>query len=138
MAAAEAAIKGYLAASDTIYQRADGTTTEVKPFVQPEALGEIAASVNELKSNGLRQRGNVAVVWVKPSTERASTPSAFVLQACLDSSAVELLDGKGTLVRSRAQPGQRNVLNLYEIVTTNGSATIASHRFPNDTTCSPG
>lgn len=135
LATAEAIVRKFVAASDIVYQRGSGSVTDVKPLAGRAALGGVQASVDEMKGNGLHQRGRVDVLWVRPSAEKPTSPGSFVVGACIDSSAVELVDVQGDVVRGPARPRERLALTLYEVKETDSSAIVASSRFPNDTAC---
>lgn len=96
-------------------------------------LAEIEAQFTELEANGWTTSGApvVETVTVLPST--AETPATATVEACIDSSAVLVLDADGEPVGTSSSPRAKHLFTLNQ--EANGSWRITSHSFANDPAC---
>jgi hypothetical protein len=96
--------------------------------------GELEAARQEYDANGWRQEGaaSVASVTVVTADLAAADPTVTV-DACIDSSAVRVLDRNGTDLRNQATPDRS--LNRYVLVRSAGVWRVTGHTFPADATC---
>lgn len=132
---AEAIVAGYLSTVSEL----EADTVDVPALVGNVAgaplVAEIEADLLELDSQGWQRTGTpvVASMSVLEQDEDASPPTATV-QACIDSSDVQVLDSSGEPLPQ--DPSTARALNIYQLTQNeDGSWFIASRSFPSDPAC---
>lgn len=116
------------------------TTAPVAPdfsaVARGAALGELEAQNQEFSSNGWLQTGTVTVVGTPTvSTRNIDGKDLIVVTACLDSSAVNIIDDTGATVLAAEKAGTRKNLNTYEVQESDGTWLVVDHTFPDDPRC---
>lgn len=118
---------------------ASGPTVPAVDFsavAQGAALGELEAQNQEFASNGWQQSGTVTVVGTPSvSTQDVDGTAQTTVTACLDSSAVQIVDNTGATVLKAEKPGTRKNLNTYAVQQVSGAWVVVDHTFPADPHC---
>lgn len=97
------------------------------------ALDQYVAEANEYAANGWRVEGSSQVVGTpKIADGEYKGQAAKILEVCLDSSKVKVVNASGTQVNS-AHPARS--LNIFTLIEDNGEWKIASQDFPNNADC---
>lgn len=127
---AKASLHSFLGAVATVDSVAD-----VKVVLSDVATGAIVKELGneqlELDSNGWTQTGQSVVDSVKVLR---TTDHGATVQACIDSSAVKLLDSEGKPIGTPS--ADRRALNIYTLVqNTDGTWQVADRSFPDNPTC---
>ena len=120
-------------AGNQILQRADGITEGLDAVTTGFVQGELEALAAERKEQGFRQVGASRVVSTSVrSVDLDATPATIVLNACIDSSDVDVLDENGnSLKESLYNPGHP-VLHVYSAVRIDGAWKMSTHDIPDD------
>ncbi|RNE67371.1 hypothetical protein [Cryobacterium tepidiphilum] len=127
---AKASLHGFLGAVATV-----DNVSDVKKQLSPVATGAILEELGnehlELDSNGWTQHGQSVVDSVKVLHTTATTAT---VQACIDSSAVTILDNKGNPIGT--PDTNRRALNIYTLTQgTDGTWQVTDRTFPDNPTC---
>lgn len=136
-------VDGYLDGLDDLLTAptVDGTddTEALEDVATGSALDEIVVAMAEFQENDWRQVGSSSVVWARV-TDRSDT-GGLTVRACLDSSAVQILDEQGNDLRSPSTPDRS--VNIYTLVPAGAAAGVAAgsgflvegHSFPAKADC---
>lgn len=129
----QAAVVGFVDAVDSV--SADSDPAAFADVVSGAARDELEAQQLEFAANGWSLTGDTKVdgVSVLASDPAGNPPSARV-QACVDSSAVVVVDADGKPVPSNPD-AVRRALNIYDLNFVDGVWRVVSHSFPDDPTC---
>jgi hypothetical protein len=127
---AKASLHSFLGAVATV-----DSVSDVKQQLSNVATGAIVEELGneqlELDSNGWTQTGQSVVDSVKVLR---TTGHGATVQACIDSSAVELLDSKGKPIGTPS--ADRRALNIYTLVqNADGSWRVTDRTFPDNPSC---
>lgn len=108
-------------------------TAQLEEAAVGGALDQYLATAMEYAQAGWRVEGSSKVVGSPKLAEGDyQGQAAKILEVCLDSSDVKVLDQAGNTVSSDQHPRS---LNIFTLVEEGGSWKIASHDFPNDADC---
>ena len=135
-AAAEAAVRlvaDYLAAADRAYAGLDAAAFANDRIAVGPARGEIEAGVAELEHADRRQDGAVSIAAASVFTQKQK--QRLLVVACLDSSAVRVVEGDRTAVRAAAPAGTRRDLHEFLLQRTGDRWVVHTHAMPIDTSC---
>lgn len=130
-AQAEVALRQFVLASDTAYQRPDEALDDVENYATEAMVNEVSSAVMELQWHSMRQRGRVTVGKVDV---RSAAPTSVELAACLNAAGVAVVDKSGADLRGGQRPAARS-LHYYTVDLVEGSWKVSSHSFPNDPDC---
>ena len=134
--AATVAVEDLVAAGNEILQRADGGTEGIDAIATGFVRGELQALAVERKQLGYTQVGAAEVTSVAVrSIDLTSAPPTALLEVCIDTSGLDVLDSAGKSVGDQLyQPGHP-VLHLYGAVFTDGVWRISTHEIPDVASC---
>ncbi|MDY6050939.1 MAG: hypothetical protein SPI83_00800 [Rothia sp. (in: high G+C Gram-positive bacteria)] len=120
----EDAVESYISAE---------TTAQLEAAATGAALDQYLATATEYALAGWHVEGNSTVVGTpRVADSDYQGQAAKVLEVCLDSSQVKVLDENGNPV---SDSQFTRSLNIFTLVEDNGAWKIASHDFPNDADC---
>lgn len=107
-----------------------GNPVDLSDVLTGSALDEYLAQAEEFMNTGVHQEG-------APTIENAritntSEDGTIEVEACVDSSAVQVLNDQGTDLRA-SQP--KRSLTIFTLTNPDGSWRLASETFPDDPTC---
>lgn len=117
-----------------------GTSADLDALVKDIAVdsysAELEAQWQELLAQGWSMQGSPTLISTEvTSLDTATTPATANITACVDSSAVTLLDAEGAPVGDQSAKTPR-ALHLFTLVQGSDDIwRIAAHSFPNDPTC---
>lgn len=120
-----------------------GTSADLEALLKDVAVDSYAAELEaqwqELLSQGWTIKGAPTLVSSEvTSLDSKSSPPTAEVSACIDSSAVSILDAAGAPIGDESAKTPR-ALHLFTLVQGSDDIwRIASHSFPNDPTCKPG
>ncbi|HCN40617.1 MAG TPA: hypothetical protein DIS77_10065 [Rothia sp.] len=111
----------------------EATVDELKKTTTGSALDQYVATATEYAMSGWRVEGTSQVVGNPRLTdgEYEGQPSKL-LEVCLDSSDVKVLNVAGTQMNPTGQPRS---LNIFTLIEDHGAWKIASQDFPNNADC---
>lgn len=111
----------------------DETIKNLESHATGAALEQYIATALEYAVSGWRTEGKPTVVGTPRMAdgEYMGQP-AKILEVCLDSSEVRLLDSQGRVINSSQFPRS---LNIFTLTQDKGAWKIASHDFPNEADC---
>ncbi|WP_022867605.1 hypothetical protein [Schaalia vaccimaxillae] len=109
-----------------------GQHTDLSSVLSGFALGEYEALASQYADEGLRQEGN-AVLEDPQILSDLSTEDSFVLQACVDSTKVKILNEAGKDVR--ASGALDRALTLFTFVNEDDTWKLEKQGFTDDPTC---
>lgn len=132
-APALAVVRDYLSAADTAYGTLDSTAFKDEHLAIGAAQGEVRAGVAELESAQRHQVGAVTIARATAFSQQQ--PHRLLVVACIDSSAVQVVESSGYAVRPAAARATRADLNLYVVQQTGKRWVVHSHAMPDDTRC---
>lgn len=122
--ATENAVESYVSAE---------TTSQLEAAATGTALDQYLATATEYALAGWHVEGTSTVVGTPRIADGDYTGQpAKILEVCLDSSQVKVLDANGNTVSA---PQFTRSLNIFTLVEENGAWKIASHDFPNNADC---
>ncbi|WP_166355371.1 hypothetical protein [Phytoactinopolyspora limicola] len=134
--AAEQVLGEYLAEADVVYQNPQADLGRVARVADGVALSEVQAAVTEFGNIEWRQRGEVRIAEVEPGEVDVSTaPETVELEACLDTSAIDIVDDSGESVRGPADSGSDRTLHVYRVQRVEGTWLVVDHGLPDDADC---
>ncbi|WHS49992.1 hypothetical protein QM007_08730 [Rothia sp. SD9660Na] len=109
------------------------TTSQLEAAATGTALDQYLATATEYALAGWHVEGTSTVVGTSriADGDYMGQP-AKILEVCLDSSQVKVLDANGNTVSA---PQFTRSLNIFTLVEENGAWKIASHDFPNNADC---
>lgn len=120
----ENAVESYVSAETTAQLEAAATGT---------ALDQYLATATEYAQSGWHVEGTSTVVGTPRIADgEYNGQAAKIMEVCLDSSGVKVVDAAGNTVSSNQFPRS---LNIFTLVENNGEWKIASHDFPNNADC---
>ena len=97
------------------------------------ALDQYLATATEYALSGWKVEGSSTVVGTPRLADgQYKDKAAKILEVCLDSSNVKILDENGNQVPTS---GPTRSLNIFTLVEDQGTWKIAAHDFPNDADC---
>ena len=103
------------------------------------ARGEVEAQRQSYADEGLTMVGRPRVVKTSVrSIDASSSPRTVVLDVCIDSSKVDVLDQNGRSVGERLYRPDGAVLHVYELTEGDGGWQVSRHAIPADSTCDKG
>ena len=135
----------FLAAADAAYATLELAQIKDDKLAIGSARGEVQAGLQELAAAQRRQVGTVTVTKASAFTQKQ--PHRLLVVACLDSSAVQVVqDGDATeqrpgvrstphVLRSAAPAGTRLDLHEFVLQETGKRWVVLSHAMPIDTRC---
>ncbi|MBF0807064.1 hypothetical protein E4U03_00280 [Rothia nasimurium] len=109
------------------------TTSQLEAAATGTALDQYLTTATEYALAGWHVEGTSTVVGTPRIADGDyKGQSAKILEVCLDSSQVKVLDANGNTVSA---PQFTRSLNIFTLVEENGAWKIASHDFPNNADC---
>lgn len=97
-------------------------------------LNEIAADTQELEANGWTRTGVAKVDGVRIiSNDPSANPATAVVEVCVDSTDVRLLDVAGDVIGDPLATPRS--LNIYSLVSEGGVWRVAARTFPDEPAC---
>lgn len=125
-----------VSATNEVLQRADGGFEGIESIATGFVEGELQALAIEREKMGYRQVGEASVssVAVRDIDLTASPPVAL-LEVCIDTSDLDVVDSNGTSVADQLYRPDRPVLHLYGAVFTDGLWRLSTHEIPDGATC---
>lgn len=134
--AADAAVAALVSVHNQILQRADGGTAGLERVATGFVEGELQALALEREKMGLKQVGKATIRSVKThSMDLKASPPTIVLEVCIDSSAISLVDANGTSMKNLLSNADAPVMNLYGAVYEDGVWKIKTHDIPANASC---
>ena len=111
----------------------EATVDELKKTTTGSALDQYVATATEYAMSGWRVEGTSQVVGNPRLTDgEYEGQPAKLLEVCLDSSDVKVLNVAGTQMNPTGQPRS---LNIFTLIEDHGAWKIASQDFPNNADC---
>lgn len=111
----------------------EATVDELKKTTTGSALDQYVATATEYAMSGWRVEGTSQVVGNPRLTDgEYEGQPAKLLEVCLDSSDVKVLNVTGTQMNPTGQPRS---LNIFTLIEDHGAWKIASQDFPNNADC---
>jgi len=134
--AAVTSVETLIAATNEVLQRADGGTEGIESVATGFVEGEIQALAIEREKMGYTQVGEATVTSVNVrSIDLAAAPPTAVLEVCIDTSDLDLLDANGDSVADQLYRPGHPVLHLYGAVYLDGLWRVSTHEIPDGATC---
>lgn len=132
---AEKVVVSYLSAVSELEPDAANVSAQVGGIAGEDLIEEAEADLLELESNGWQRTGAPVVVSVTVTEqEKDAAPPTATVEACIDSSDVQVLDASGEPLPK--DPGAARALNIYHLVQNDdGSWIVASRTFPSNPSC---
>lgn len=111
----------------------EATVDELKKTTTGSALDQYVATATEYAMSGWKVEGTSKVVGNPRLTDgEYEGQPAKLLEVCLDSSDVKVLNVAGTQMNPTGQPRS---LNIFTLIEDHGAWKIASQDFPNNADC---
>lgn len=111
----------------------DETTAQLEEAAIDSALDQYLATATEYALSGWHVEGSSTVVGTPRVAEgEYRGQAAKIMEVCLDSSQVKVVDASGNTMSSNQSPRS---LNIFTLIEDNGTWKIASHDFPNNADC---
>jgi hypothetical protein len=123
-------------ATNEVLQRADGGTEGIESVATGFVEGELQALASERKHMGYTQVGEATVASVNVrSIELAANPPTALLEVCIDSSDLDVLDPNGDSVADQLYRPDHPVMHLYGAVFMDGIWKVSTHEIPDGASC---
>jgi len=134
--AALAAAEALLAASNQLLQRGDGGTGGLDTVATGFVRGELEALAAERADFGYTQVG-VATITSKEvlSVDLAASPPTVVLEVCIDTSKIDILDPNGKSMKGLLYNPGVPVKHIYGAQHLDGLWKISTHDIPDNDPC---
>lgn len=111
----------------------DETIQQLEKHATGSALDQYIATAVEYAVSGWRTEGKPTVVGTPKMAEgEYQGKPAKILEVCLDSTDVKLLNSQGKVISTSQYPRS---LNIFTLIEDGGAWKIASHDFPNNADC---
>ena len=137
IASAETALASMIAVTNDILQRADGSSEGLPEVASGFVWGELQALAAERAQLGYRQRGASTIVSTSiRSVDLGASQPAVLIDVCIDSSGVSVVDSSGSSLDGLLYRSEANVLNIYGVHYIDGVWKISTHQIPENSTCS--
>lgn len=132
---AEKVVVSYLSAISELEPDTPDVSAHVGGIAGEDLIEEAEADLLELESNGWERTGAPVVVSVMVTEqEQDAAPPTATVEACIDSSDVQVLDASGEPLPK--DPGAARALNIYHLEQNeDGSWIVASRTFPSNPSC---
>jgi hypothetical protein len=127
------AVLGLLRATGFVL-RGDADPGDASLYASGAALSEVDAAAAEFESARWRQEGEITVVEIE-ELEEPTGRGTVVVEACIDSSQVAVIDADGNMVRSTVDSGERRSLQWFEVDRASGTFKVIRAGFPDDADC---
>ena len=108
-----------------------GNPVDLSDVLTGSALDEYLAQSEEFMNTGVHQEGAPTIENAR-ITNTSEDGTSLEVEACVDSSAVQVLNDQGTDLRA-SQP--KRSLTIFTLTNPDGSWKLASETFPDDPTC---
>ncbi|WP_022893725.1 hypothetical protein [Agromyces subbeticus] len=123
-------------ATNEVLQRADGGTEGIESVATGFVEGEVQALALEREQLGYTQVGEATVTSAKVrSLDLAADPPAALLEVCIDTSDLDVLDPNGDSVADQLYRPDHPVMHLYGAVYTDGLWRVSTHEIPDGASC---
>lgn len=123
-------------ATNEVLQRADGGTEGIESVATGFVEGEIQALALEREKLGYTQVGEATVTSTKVrSIDLAATPPTALLEVCIDTSDLDVLDPNGDSVADQLYRPGHPVMHLYGAVYLDGLWRVSTHEIPDGASC---
>jgi hypothetical protein len=124
-------------AQNEILQRADGGVEGLELIADGWVKGELEAMALERSHAGLTQVGEARVVSVEATdVDLRADPPVLVLEVCLDTSDIDVLDASGQSVGDLLYRPGHPVRHLYGAEFVDGRWKVTTHDIPTSSSCS--
>jgi hypothetical protein len=125
-----------VSATNEVLQRADGGFEGIESVATGFVEGELQALAIERERMGYRQVGEASVTGVTiRSIDLTASPPVALLEVCIDTSDLDVVDSNGTSVADQLYRPDRPVLHLYGAVFIDGLWRLSTHEIPDGATC---
>lgn len=123
-------------ATNEVLQRADGGTEGIESVATGFVAGEVQALALEREQLGYTQVGEATVTSAKVrSLDLAADPPTALLEVCIDTSDLDVLDPNGDSVADQLYRPDHPVMHLYGAVYTDGLWRVSTHEIPDGANC---
>jgi len=134
--AASAATDALLAASNKVLQRADGGVAGLGFIATGFVRGELEALAAERADLGYTQVGEAKITSKKVvSVDLAASPPTVVLEVCIDTSKIDIVDSNGMSLKGLLYNPGVPVKHIYGAQHVDGVWKIADHDIPDNSPC---
>jgi hypothetical protein len=134
--AAAISVESLVDATNEVLQRADGGTEGIESVATGFVEGEVQALAAERKQLGYTQVGEATVTSVTVrSIDLAAEPPVAVLEVCIDTSDLDVLDPNGNSVADQLYRPDHPVMHLYGAVFLDGLWKVSTHEIPDGASC---
>jgi hypothetical protein len=134
--AAAVSVESLVDATNEVLQRADGGTEGIESVATGFVEGEVQALAAERKQLGYTQVGEATVTSVNMrSIDLAAEPPVAVLEVCIDTSDLDVLDPNGNSVADQLYRPDHPVMHLYGAVFLDGLWKVSTHEIPDGASC---
>ncbi|MCE0486012.1 hypothetical protein [Ornithinimicrobium sediminis] len=124
-------------AQNEILQRADGGVEGLELIADGWVRGELEAMALERSHDGMTQVGEAHVVSVEATeVDLEADPPRLVLNVCLDTSDIDVLDASGQSMGDLMYQPDHPVLHVYGAEFEDGRWRVTTHDIPASSTCS--
>ena len=123
-------------ATNEVLQRADGGTEGIESVATGFVEGEVQALALEREKLGYTQVGEATVTSTKVrSIDLAANPPTALLEVCIDTSDLDVLDPNGESVADQLYRPGHPVMHLYGAVFLDGLWRVSTHEIPDGASC---
>lgn len=123
-------------ATNEVLQRADGGTEGIESVATGFVAGEVQALALEREQLGYTQVGEATVTSAEVrSLDLAADPPTALLEVCIDTSDLDVLDPNGDSVADQLYRPDHPVMHLYGAVYTDGLWRVSTHEIPDGASC---
>ncbi|WP_173923445.1 hypothetical protein [Agromyces sp. Marseille-P2726] len=129
-------VETLIAATNEVLQRGDGGFEGIESVATGFVEGEVQALAIEREHLGYTQTGEATVTSVDvQSIDLAASPPTAVLEVCIDTSDLDVLDANGESVADQLYRPGHPVVHLYGAVYVDGLWRLSTHEIPDGATC---
>jgi len=133
--AAVSAVTSVVTATNTLLASPGTVPKDLAKYTGGFVEGELRALAAERESLGYTQVGTAVITSITTArTNLDGDPPTIVLNVCIDSSGVDVLDASGASLKASLYDPGHPVLNVYGAQLTGGSWKIISHSLPSPDT----
>ena len=129
-------VETLVAATNEVLQRGDGSFEGIEAVATGFVEGEVQALAIEREHLGYTQTGEAVVTSVNVrAMDLAASPPTAVLEVCIDTSDLDVLDANGESVADQLYRPGHPVMHLYGAVYVDGLWRLSTHEIPDGATC---
>ena len=132
----ETTVATLIEAGNEVARRADGEVVGLDEIAAGFVWGELQALSTERQQLGYTQIGSASITKTSVrSVDLSGTPPTVMLDVCIDSSGIDVIDAQGASMKDSLYLPDTPVMHVYGAQFLDGRWKIATHDIPEGASC---